>query len=88
MWRFTASRWIADEFRNNSLTNYGLYPTHYLSTPALIWDAMLNMSKIKLELIWDPGMYIFFEKGMGGGVSYISNRYSKATQNKNQNIYT
>ena len=39
---------------------------------------MLNMKKIKLELISDPDMYIFFEKGMGGRVSYISNRYSKA----------
>ena len=46
--------------------------------PALSWDAMLNMTKIKLELISDPDMYIFFEKGMRGGVSYISNRYSKA----------
>ena len=40
---------------------------------------MLNMTKIKLELTLNPDMYIFFEKGMRGGVSYISNRYSKAS---------
>ena len=39
---------------------------------------MLNMTKVKLELISDPDMYIFFENSMRGGVSYISNRYSKA----------
>ena len=39
---------------------------------------MLNMTKVELELIPDPDMYIFFEKGTRGGVSYISNRYSKA----------
>ena len=55
---------------------------------------MLNMAKVKLELISDLDMYIFFEKGMRGGVSYISNRYRKANnkylksydQNKNWNI--
>ena len=46
--------------------------------PGLSWDAMLKMKKIKLELLTDPKMYIFFEKGTGGGMSYISNRYSKA----------
>ena len=49
-----------------------------MSAPVLSWDAMLNMTKVKLELILDSDMYIFFEKGMRGGVSYISNRYSKA----------
>ena len=39
---------------------------------------MFNMTKVELELITDPDMYIFFEKGMRGGVSYISNKYSKA----------
>ena len=39
---------------------------------------MLKMTKIELELIPDPGIYIIFEKGTGGGISYISNRYSKA----------
>ena len=39
---------------------------------------MLNITKIKVELISDAGMYIFSEKGIRSGVSYISNRYSKA----------
>ena len=39
---------------------------------------MLNMTKIEVELISDSGMYLFFEKGMIGRVSYLSKRYSKA----------
>ena len=39
---------------------------------------MLNMTKIKLELISYRDMYIFFGKGMRGGVSYISNINGKA----------
>ena len=42
---------LADVFekcRNNSLNNYGLCPSHYLSAPALSWDAMLNMAKVVL----------------------------------------
>ena len=35
------------------------------------------MTKIKLELITDSNMYIFFEKGTRGGISYIPNRHSK-----------
>ena len=68
---------VFEKFRNKSLKNYGLCPNYYLSAPALSLDAMLNMIKVKLELISDPDMYIFFEKDMRGGVSYIFNRYSK-----------
>ena len=35
------------------------------------------MKKLKLELVPDPDMYIFFEKGTRGRISYIFNRYSK-----------
>ena len=62
-------------FENSSLTNYVLCPSHYLSAPSLSWDAMLKMAKVKLELIPDPDMYIFFEKGTRSGISYISNRW-------------
>ena len=41
---------------------------------------MLKMKKLALKLIPDPDMYIFFEKCTRGGVSYISNRYSKANK--------
>ena len=66
------------QFRNNSLKIYGLCSSRYSSAPGLSWDAMLKMTKIKLELTIDPDMYIFFEKGTRGGISYNSNRYSKA----------
>ena len=67
-----------EKFRNNSLKYYGLCPYYYLSTTSLSWDAMLKITKIQLELISDPDMYMFFEKGTRGGISFISNRYSKA----------
>ena len=70
---------IFEKFRKNSSKNYGLWPSHYLSTRALSWDAMLNIKKVKLELISDLCMYILFEKDMRDGVSYVSNRYSKAS---------
>ena len=49
-----------------------------MSAPALSWGANLKMAKVKLGPIPEPDMYIFFEKGTRGRVSYISNRYSKA----------
>ena len=61
--------WLADvfeKFRNNSLKNYGLCPSNYLSEPAESWDVMLNMTKLELELFPDPDMYLFFEKNKRG----------------------
>ena len=39
---------------------------------------MLKMTRIELELISDTDMYLFVEKGMRGGISYITKRPSKA----------
>ena len=69
---------VFKNFRSNSLKNYGLCPSHYLSVPALSWDAMRNITKVELKLIPDPDLFIFSEKDKRGGVSYISNRYSEA----------
>ena len=57
----------------------------------LSWDAALKITKIKPELFTDPKMYIFFEEGIRGGISYIAidgvkttiNTWNLMTQNKN-----
>ena len=36
------------------------------------------MTKIQLEFITEPEMYIFFEKGTRGGISHIYKPYSEA----------
>ena len=39
---------------------------------------MLSITKVELDLISDVDMYLFFEKVMRDGLSYISEWYSKA----------
>ena len=53
-------------------------PCHYFSSPGLSWDAMLKMTGVKLEKISDIDKYLFIEKGLRGGISYIAKRYAKA----------
>ena len=36
---------------------------------------MFNIKKLQLELVSNADMYYFFEKGMKGGIFYISKRY-------------
>ena len=50
---------VFESFRNSCLKNYGLDPCHYFSSPGMAWDAMLNMTGIKLELISDVDKYNF-----------------------------
>ena len=69
---------VFENFRKTCLEYYKLDPCHYFTSPGLSWDAMLKMTKIKLELITDVDMYQFIEKGLRGGISYIANRYGKA----------
>ena len=77
---------VFEIFRKDSLKNYRLCPSHYLSVSGLSWDTVLEMIKIGFELIPNPDMYIFLEKGTRDGISNISNRYTKAN-NKYLKIY-
>ena len=48
------------KFRKNSLKNYELCLSHYLSAPDLSWDAMLNMNRVELELISNENEFLIF----------------------------
>ena len=69
---------VFEKFIDIYLKDYGLDPCHYFSSPGLSWDAILKMTDTKLEKIHDIDMYLFLEKGIRGGVSYISKRYAKS----------
>ena len=72
---------VFENFIKICLKYYSLDPCHYFSSLGLSWDAMLKMTGIKLELISDIDIHLFFEKGMEGGISYISKRHVKADDN-------
>ena len=74
---------VFEKFIDVCLKDYGLDPCHYFSSPGLSWDAMLKMTSIKLEKINNINVHLFLEKGMRGGISYISKRYSKSCDDVN-----
>ena len=69
---------VFEKFIDTRLKFYGLDPCHYFSSPGLSLDAMLKMTGMKLKNIVDIDMYLFIEKGLRGGISYIAKRYAKA----------
>ena len=80
---------LADVFEklvSTCLDYYGLDPCHYFSSPGLSWDAMLKMIWIELELISNIDIHLFIEKGIRGGISYISKKHRKAN-NKYMECY-
>ena len=77
---------VFEKFVDTCLKFYGLDPCHYFSSLGLSWDAMVKMTGIELEQISDVDKYLFIEKGLRGGISYIPKRYAKAN-NKYMNDY-
>ena len=69
---------VFESFRKTSLEYYELDPCHYYTAPGMAWDAALKLTKVELDLITDPDMYLMFEKGIRGGISTITHRHAVA----------
>ena len=81
LYYLTDSLLLADVFeayKKLCKRTYGLDAAHYLTAPSMALAAMVKVTKAEVELLHDQDMHLFFEKGIRGGVSVISNRYSKA----------
>ena len=64
---------VFEKFIDMCLKFYRLEHCHYFSSPGLIWDAMLKMTGVKF-IMSDIVKYLFVEKGLNGGTSYINQR--------------
>ena len=69
---------VFEKFIKTCLHYYSLDPCHYLSELGLSLDAILEMTRVKLQTISDVNVHLFIEKGMRGGVSNICKRYALA----------
>ena len=66
---------------------YELDPSHYVSAPALAWDAMLKITGVKIELFTDMSMHDFIEKAKRGGIAIACKQYFKANNPKMGNAF-
>ena len=59
-----------------------LDPDHYLGLPSLSYDIFLYKSKTKIELLTDIDKLKFFEEGIRGGLSFVSERFTDTRKSK------
>ena len=79
---------VFENFRKTCLKHYKLDPAHYYTSPGLAWDACLKTTGQHLQLLSDYDMLMMFERGIRGGITHISKRYSEANNKymKNYNL--
>ena len=68
---------LADVFENFlkiCLTQYGLDPVHYNTSPGLSWGTFSKKKGVELELLTDIEMHLFIEKGKWAGISITNKR--------------
>ena len=76
---------VFENFRKTAISTNGLDPAHYYTLPGYSWDALLKCTNVSLELITNPDMYLFIEKGLRGGISMVSHRHAAANNQYMQN---
>ena len=69
---------VFENFRNKCIEIYKLDPAHFLSAPALAWQACLKNTEVRLELLTDTDILLMVQKGTRGGICHLLNRFAKA----------
>ena len=78
---------VFETYRRSTYKHFCLDPCHYVSTPSLCMDAMLRMTRVKLEQLSDTDMYLFFTKAIRGGYSGSALRHAKANNDTMKDDY-
>ena len=69
---------VFENFRNKCNEIYELDPAYFVSAPGLAWQACLEKTGVKLELLTKSDMLLIAEKGIRGGICHAIHRYAKA----------
>ena len=75
---------VFDNFRQEIYADHGLEALCFYTLPGLAWAAALKFTGVKLQLLTDLDMYLFFESGVRGGVSSCSVRRAKSNNPKSE----
>ena len=69
---------IFENFRDVCMKYYGLDPAYYYTLPNFAFDAMLKMTGVEIDLIYDREMYEMIEAGLRGGMCMVSTKKVEA----------
>ena len=69
---------VFKNFRKICLKIYQVHPVVFLSAPGLAWQAALEKTEVKLELLTDIDMLLMIEKGIKGWICQTTHQYTKA----------
>ena len=83
-----------NNFRNMCLEKYGLYHAHFLSVLALAWQAALEKTRVKLDLLSNIDMLLIVEKDARGEICdtihqclKTNNKYMKGYIKNKESFY-
>ncbi|XP_025828836.1 uncharacterized protein LOC112904019 [Agrilus planipennis] len=68
---------VFENFRNFTMTYYGLDAAEFLTTPSLAYSSALKTTRARIDLLTDIEMILFFEKAIRGGITHSVHRYAK-----------
>ena len=82
---------VFENFRDMCLSYYGLDPVYYYTLPNFAFDAMLKLTGIEIDLVYDQEMYEMIEAGLRGGMTQTTckkveanNKYMGSDYDKNK----
>jgi len=73
---------VFEKFRKVCMSYYKLDPANYLSAPSLAWDAMLLITEIELDLIYDLKILDIIERMKRGGLCFVGSKRHVKANNK------
>ena len=83
-----------ENFRSLCLKEYDLDSTYFVSTPGLAFEAMLKITRAKIEVFTDIDMILMTVKAIGGGLTQVvkkhtiaNNKYLRTDDRSKKNVF-